>query len=351
MVRRQRAGGRGAALARCLLLAVGCGAALVLVACGGAGPRSAGPAGEGAPGTRRVSSRPVPSRPGTRPFALEFLRAYENRRDAIYFPLEGLAAVAWGQDGSLILCDEARGRVFGFDHERQSWYAFEFPGARPFRPVDVQVDGFKVLVLDAGTRLLYRYELGGALTDRLVNFRSADPAYDTLPSAFDVDIDGRLVVTDIGEDQIVLFDPFLAPTQRLGEPGSHPEQFTRPGGVVFLGDGGFMVADSGNMRLQRYNRLGFFEAEVGGRFALDNPLRAPTGLDADRFGNLFVADPVAGTVHVLGADGAFIALAADELPLAALPQSPVDVAVGPEDRLAVADRGREAVLVFRILYE
>jgi hypothetical protein len=40
-----------------------------------------------------------------------------------------------------------------------------------------------------------------------------------------------------------------------------------------------------------------------------------------------------------------------DLSLLATPETPMDAAVGPDDRLAVTDRTRNAVLVFRILYD
>jgi hypothetical protein len=91
-----------------------------------------------------------------------------------------------------------------------------------------------------------------------------DPAYETAPFAFDIDVDGRLVVTDVGEQQVLLLDSFLALTGRIGGPGPHREQFDQPRGICFLPDGGFMVSDQGNRRLQRFSRLGYWDATVGG---------------------------------------------------------------------------------------
>jgi sugar lactone lactonase YvrE len=326
--------------------------AIALVAAGGALGGCGGTAdpAESAAGSAAAARRSEP-KPGTLPIGVEFVQVWENERGAPYFPLDGLAAVAWALDGTLILGDDKRGRVFGYDPREALWYEFEQPRNRPFLPVDVRVDGFKVLVLDTGSRLLYRYELGGALQDRLINFRTADPAYDTLPTAFDIDQDGRLVVTDAIEQQVLIFDPFLEPSQRVGSPGSHAEQFDDPSGVVFTRDGSFVVTDRGNGRLQRFNRLGFFEALYGGRFVPDNPFRAPSGIDADAYGNLFVADGPAGAVHVLDPGGELLFNAGGDLPLVATFTTPVDVAVGPDGMLAVADRARPAVLIFRILYE
>lgn len=282
---------------------------------------------------------------------VELAYLFENVRSAVYFPLEGLAGVAWGEDGTLVVCDEARGKVWGLDPRTRLWVEFDTPGARPYRPVSARVDGFKVLVLDGGGRALYRFDLGGAYQDRLLDFRQVDPAFDTLPFAFDVDRDGRLVVADVGEQQVLLLDSFLALTTRVGNPGPHREQFDQPRGVCFLPNGGFIVSDQGNRRLQRFNRLGHWDATIGGVFEADNPFVAPQGVASDRWGNVFVADPAAGAVHVLDARGSLVLTVGPGLDLKATPLGPVDVAIGPQQQLAVTDRLRGAVLVYDILYE
>lgn len=332
----------------------GPGAAVALLLLGllaaGCAPRAAGPARPGggsaddAPPPRDAPAGPVPT-------SLAFLYLYENDRTAPYYPLEGVAGVAWSADGTLILCDEKAGRVHACEGGAGDWYQFDSGPDTPFRPVDVRVDGFTVLVLDMGSRLLLRYDLNGAYHDRLVAFTQLDAVRDRLPSAFDVDLDGRLACADAGQEQVLLLDGFLNLQQTIGGPGSHREQLNEPSGVAFLRDGGFVVADRGNRRLQWYNRLGYHEGVVGGEFEPRNPLLTPQGLDTDADGNLFVADPAAGAVHAYGADLRLVFTAGSELGLLAAPQIPVDVAVGPDDLLAVTDRGRQAVLVYRILYD
>jgi sugar lactone lactonase YvrE len=285
-----------------------------------------------------------------RPYALEFLLAYENVRSAPYYPLEGLAGICWYGDGSLYICDEKAGRVHGYSPADDLWFQFDSPGSRFFRPVDVRIDHFKVLVLDMDGRSLLRYDLGGAYQDQMVNFTHLDPGYDRLPSSFDVDLDGRLVFTDVSESQALLLDSFLAIQTTVGGPGSHREQFQEPSGVAFLNDGSFVVADRANRRLQRFSRLGYLEQIVGGEFDRHNVLLTPQGLDTDPDGNLFVADPAGRAVHVYAPDLTLLFSAGPSLGLLASPQLPIDVAVGPDDLLAVADRDRQAVLIYRILY-
>ena len=285
------------------------------------------------------------------PIGVELVAAFENHRTEIYFPFEGLAGVAWGEDGTLVVCDEVRGRVHSLDPRTRTWRTLDDARTRPYRPVAAIVDGFKILVLDAGGRAVHRFDLSGVYQDRIVDLVSLDPAFDAAPSAFAVDVDGSLLVTDIAEQQVLMLDSFLSLKGRVGGPGPHQEQFDRPLGICYMSDGGFMVADTGNRRLQRFNRLGYWEATIGGPFDAHNPFVAPAGLACDRWGNVFVADPVAGVVHVMDANDRPMLVIGRELTLQGSLLGPVSVAVGPDQQLAVADQLRRAVLVFRILYE
>lgn len=290
-------------------------------------------------------------REGSLPVALSFVRSWENVASEIYFPLEGLAGCAYTADGSLIVCDEKRGMLFGLDSGTGRWFEFTTPVVRPYRPVDVQVDGFKILVLDAGSRTVQRFDLSGSHQDEVIDFRQLDPGTSVLPGAFALDRDGRLVVTDLDQQQVLLLDSFFSLNSRLGGPGVQDDQFRDPRGIAFLPDGRIVVADTGNARLSRYGRMGFFEDTAGGRFDPDNPFLAPCGVAADRHGNLFVADLAGGRLLVLGRDMRPLPVIMPEGVDAALPLGPVDIAVGPAGQLAVTDRTRQAILIYRILYE
>ena len=319
-------------------------AALAAAGCAGSGGRRAAVPGPGSGPTPPVTThRPVP-------VALEPLAVFENVRDAPYYPFAGLAGAAFYADGTFYVCDEKGGRVLGYDPSRDDWFQFDTPGGRFFRPLDVKVDQFSVLVLDADGRQLLRYDLSGAFRDRLVDFTYLDPARDRLPVAFAVDGDGRVAVCDAAEDQVLLLDPYLNLHSVVGESGSHREQFREPSGIAFLRDGGFVVADRGNRRLELFNRLGVYMAGIGGEFAPHNAMVAPTGVAVDPDGNIFVADPVAGAVLVYAPDGRLLLRAGQEMGLAAGPLNPVGLALGPDDRLVVTDRGREAVLLYRVRY-
>lgn len=306
----------------------------------------------GARGARGDAAHDEATRPvGATPVRLEFLAAYENVPGAPYYPLDGIAGCGYGPDGTLLVCDEKRGLVHALDGRDLTWYEFDDPPSRPYQPLDAVVDGLKILVLDQAGASIQRFDLNGAWLDELVDLRQVDPGDAPLATSFAIDRDGRFVVADAASQQVLLLDTFLSLHLRVGGPGSVSDQFRDPSGVAFLLDGGFVVADRGNRRLCHYGRNGFFEDTVGGDFEVNNPFVAPQGLDGDRYGNLFVADPGSGRLHVLDHRRRLLFSTGPELSLQAAPLAPLDVAVSPDGTLAVTDRGRAAILLYRIIYE
>ncbi len=326
-------------LGLCFLVLAGAG-------CGG----SYGSAHSG-PNLQPVKTESHTQRAGSRVASLEFLYSFENEASAPYAPIGGIAGVEYGPSGTLFFCDEQRGKVHALDPLRQTWYELDTPVARPYAPVDVRVDGFKVMVLDPGGGQIYRFDLNGVLLDDFLDLEHLDPGFPIRATAFDIDQDGRMVLTDISSQQVLLLDSFLNLTMRVGDPGSVGDQFQNPMGIVFRADGSFLVSDQGNRRLSHYGRLGFFEETVGGVFEQENPFVAPAGLAQDRFGNVFVADPGNGLIHILGPNLKWQFSAGRDFSLQGAPLTPVDVAVGPDDLLAVTDVARVAILVYRIIYE
>lgn len=303
------------------------------------------------PAARGLPRDETPAAVGSTPVALEFLTSYENVPGAFYFPLDGVAGCAFGPDGTLLVCDEKRGLVHALDPGNLSWYVLDEPPSRPYQPVDAVFDGFKILVLDQAGASIQRFDMGGSWLDELVDLRRLDPGDHPVATSLAIDRDGRLVIGDAASQQVLLLDTFVTLHLRIGGPGTVSDQFRDPSGLAFLSDGTFLVADRGNRRLCHYGRNGFFDGTVGGDFMVGNPLVAPQGLDTDRFGNVFVADPGAGRLHVLDRRLRFLFAAGPDMSLQAAPTVPVDVAVGPDGTLAVTDRSRAAILLYRIVYE
>jgi len=284
------------------------------------------------------------------PIRLDFLYTFTNEPSQPYYPLEGLAGCVYSTEGTLIICDEKKGAVYGLDASQRRWFEFDRPPSRPYRPVDVQIDGFKVLVLDSGSEAIHRFDLSGAYLDQVVDVRQLDPAVISRGTAFAMDRDGRMVITDTDQQQVMLLDAFLELHMRLGEPGTQEDQFIDPGGLAFLPDGGFLAVDRGNRRLVHYGRLGFFEATLDGDLEKGPAFVMPANVAVDRKGNVFVTDPGNGLIHVLDYNFRHRFSAGQDFGAAGSLVNPQDLAVGPGDLLAVTDRDREVILVYRIIY-
>ena len=76
----------------------------------------------------------------------------------------------------------------------------------------------------------------------------------------------------------------------------------------------------------------------------------PRSVACDRRGNLFVADPGNGLIHVLNYRFGYEFSAGQDFGAQGSLVNPMDLTVGPGDLLAVTDRDREAILVYRIIY-
>jgi hypothetical protein len=181
-------------------------------------------------------------------------------------------------------------------------------------------------------------------------------------TALGVDPSGRLYVADGGQDVIVQLAPDGMVEERHGGPGVQPGAFDRPAAIDPSNGLMLYVADAGNARIQRFARsFQFLEAlpvgppsgvPVGPSYdSRDaNPTERGTGtpvdvvvspddavyvIDADHR-QVLVWDDQRHTPHVIGGFNAGAGALAD----------PVALALGPDQRLYVADRGRDAIVVF-----
>ncbi len=189
--------------------------------------------------------------------------------------------------------------------------------------------------------------------ERLARFEAA--------TALAVDPTGRLYVTDAGADVLVCLAPDGAVLARAGGPGTQPGAFDDPADVDPTNGLAIFVADAGNARIQRFARaFRFLEAiPVGGdadgpvRSAYDREAGAWAGgtgepiavasTDADE---LYAIDAAAGHVVYWGPRRRAVRTVGgfDDGP--GRLGEPVALALGREGRLYVADRARDAVVVY-----
>jgi len=219
-------------------------------------------------------------------------------------------AVATGALGRLFVADAGQGSVVRLDAEGATRYEFEPPpGQTRLQPLDLEVTGFQVYVLDALARALLRYSDQGAFLDVLQRFGTAE-----MPRALAVDAAGRVVFAVTARHQVRVVDESQRDETTIGGFGRRPGEFVRPSGIACASRGAIWVADTGNARLQRFSAVGNFEC------ASRDSLRAPRGIAVGSAGEVFVADPERRAVHLLGPTGAHRFL------FHLAPSTPLDVA-------------------------
>ncbi|MBP2681132.1 MAG: cell surface protein [Candidatus Krumholzibacteriota bacterium] len=264
-------------------------------------------------------------------------------RDVGGLPLGDPLGLAVDFSGNMYIADGVPGRLVCWLAGGKGSLEFQKPSQQPgFFPCDVEVSAFFVYALDPSERTLLRFDNRGAYRDVLIDFDEVDAGRKIVPSGLDVDSYGRVAVSDAGSHQVILFNSYLEVELSFGSYGSHAGQFDEPQGVAFMPDGGFLVTDTGNKRVQLFDAGGKFIAVVPS--GESTPLVKPRRSVADKNGNLYVADPAAGRVFVFGSDGVLVRAV---VPAGSTRFRPTDIDVDPAGAIYVTDAATASLLVFR----
>jgi tripartite motif-containing protein 71 len=118
------------------------------------------------------------------------------------------------------------------------------------------------------------------------------PSQLSSPRGIAADKDGRVYVTDLGNDRISVFNADGSQAFSFGRKGAQPPksrlgEFNEPSGVAVGTDGTIFVADAWTGRIQTFDSRGKPKAEFGGaRFWF----YSPRNVAVDAQGNFYVAD-------------------------------------------------------------
>jgi DNA-binding beta-propeller fold protein YncE len=272
----------------------------------------------------------------------------EQSPQAVYHDVGGLPlsdplGLAVDFSGNMFIADGVPGRLVCWLAGGKGSLEFQKPSQQPgFLPIDVEVSAFFVYALDPAERTLLRFDNRGAYRDILIKFDEVSAGRRVVPTGLDVDSYGRVAVSDAGNHQIILFNSYLSVELSFGSYGSHPGQFDDPQGVAFTPDGGFLVTDTGNKRVQLFDAGGKFIAAVPSGDS--TPLVKPRRAVVDKDGSIYVADPGAGRVFVFGSDGVLVRAI---VPAGASKFRPTDIDVDPAGSIYVTDAATASLFVFR----
>lgn len=184
----------------------------------------------------------------------------------------------------------------------------------------------------------------------IVAFPEADASWGSLsnPQALAIDPEGQVYVADTGNHRIVKFDRLGNVLQSAGGFGWEREQFDRPLDLTVKTGLDLFVADYNNERIERYDlKLNYISS-----FYSDNALPSslqfgfPSGVDISRHGEIFIVDDDHNRVLKLDKEGrpdlGFGDFNWGEGQL----YLPARVEVSPTDQVYVSDQKANQIVVF-----
>lgn len=257
-----------------------------------------------------------------------------------------------------------RGRVYIADSIGGAVKVLDIPGQRYFKVgldeagqlrqplgVDVDVDG-NIFVIDATQKLLKIYDPEGKFLRQV-----GGPQVFARPTGVGVDPAGeRAYVVDTGgvdkkeEHRVRVFN---AKTGEhlfdFGERGKGPGQFNLARDVAVAPNGTVYVVDTGNFRVQAFDRDGKYLFEFGGVGRFPGQFVRPREIAIDGSGNLYVSDAAFGNFQLFDPQGRLLLFVGDraERDAPARYMLPAGIAVDRDGRVYMADQYFVKIDVYR----
>ncbi len=181
---------------------------------------------------------------------------------------------------------------------------------------------------------------------------TADGQFNT-PRNLAVATDGKIYVADSGNHRIQVFDKDGNFLFKWGSNGAAKNQFNEPWGIAVNKDGQVFVADTWNHRVEVFTDKGEFVREFGTfANAQSNPetdadkFWGPRGLATDAEGNVYVTDTGNKRVQKFTADGKLIHVWGGGGIVAGKFEEPVGIGLDKQGNIYVADTWNERVQKF-----
>jgi len=302
---------------------------------------------------------------------------------------------------------DAQNRIYVLDSDMNKVRVFNSSGIQTFsfgasgkgvegfdEPLGLAVDdGGNVYIADTGNYKIKKYDPQGKLLGS-IGSEGRGPGQFKKPAGIKVDHDGKIHLLDQDKHSLQIFTseggdgPSLAPVSPLpsvalykeipgevvaltgdkqlwslsgdslvpladngGKPiggtrGSEPGMLKNPRGVTVDATGNFWIADTGNDRLQKFNRDGALLQVIGKGGSKEGEFDSPSALALTMKGNLVVVDTGNRRVQVISAKGLFLGSFGKSGSLPGQFSEPVGLAVDSSENMYVVDRGNNRIAKF-----
>jgi DNA-binding beta-propeller fold protein YncE len=220
--------------------------------------------------------------------------------------------MAIAPDGRIYVADTGNNRIVVYDADGALVNAWGSPGAEPGQfnePWDVAVgpDG-NIYVADTWNHRIQKFSPDGDYITSWGGFVSTEGQLGEMgvfwgPRAIAFTEDGNLLVTDTGNKRVQVFDRDGGAITQFGGAGIDDGYFDEPVGIAVDADGNIYVADTWNLRIQKFSPdFQFLEAWPVPGWESQDILMKPY-LAVDENGMVYGADPTGWRVLVWDADG------------------------------------------------
>ena len=166
------------------------------------------------------------------------------------------------------------------------------------------------------------------------------------PRGIALDDSGNVYVADSGNNRIQKFDRNGNFLLKWGTAGTENGQFNTPVDVAVDTSGNVFVVDQGNDRIQRFEPSGVYLLKWGSEGADSGEFNAPNGITADTLGFVYVADSGNDRIQKFGLTGNFIRRWGSSGTNFGQLAAPADVAVDDSAFVYVVDRDNHRIQKF-----
>ncbi len=172
------------------------------------------------------------------------------------------------------------------------------------------------------------------------------------PEDIDIDPSGKMVISDSGNNRVVVWDTDGKPLMSIGSFGPradwrNPPQFNHPTGVfVHPASKKIYVADTQNNRIVVLDESGMVLSTWGKQGSANGQFNLPRAIAQDRFGNLWILDSGNSRVQIFSALGQFISTWGSFGTNQYLLNNPLGMAINKIDQAFIADTGNFRFEVF-----
>ncbi|HEX5852196.1 MAG TPA: NHL repeat-containing protein, partial [Solirubrobacteraceae bacterium] len=127
-----------------------------------------------------------------------------------------------------------------------------------------------------------------------------------VPAALAFDPKGNMWVVDTGNSRVQKFDKEAKYVSQFGSLGSGQGQLKEPQGIAVDSSENVWVADTANNRIQGFTKTGAFLRGFGSTGSGEGQLNAPVGMSIDATGNLWVIDSLNARAESFTPTGGYV---------------------------------------------